>query len=111
MNLLDAHGLLFLQGDRTKLPPPDGVDTNLWRDYWSAFATAAVALSGQLDDAETIYDLHDAIEHFQSLLGAEVVTLQQWGSEAERVRQSVDDFGARIEAGWRDERRRQSELN
>ncbi len=54
------------------------------RDAWSEAATAAVMLAGYLDDAVTDADLDEALQHFQLLSSAEVVSNDQW-------RQTIDE--------------------
>ena len=51
---------------------PEGIDPTV------ALVTAAVELSGCLDDAQTLDELQAGCEHFASLLSAGIVTPEAW---------------------------------
>ncbi|MGE0537254.1 MAG: hypothetical protein AB7O68_19940 [Pirellulales bacterium] len=102
MQVLEAHALLFGEGDRGLLHA-HGFD----EFEWSPRATAAVILAGALDDARSLDDLHDGIRHFESLLSAEVVTYQKWDRESLRVVEEIFAFGR----AWEARQRELAELN
>jgi hypothetical protein len=95
MKLLEAHAMLFGDGDRELLEGFDEFE-------WSPRATAAVLLAGALDDARTLEDLHDGIRHFQTLLNAEIVSYADWNRESMRVVESIFEYGQAWEARARE---------
>lgn len=82
MLALQAYSLLCSRADRSILPldvlPGD-------EDLWPVVATAAAALSGQLDDCLTNDDLDDAIEQFLLLYRTGIVEREQFEGEIGRV--------------------------
>ncbi len=80
MNRAQAVQMLLDHGDRSLLLPVLPAEPP---DRWAAVAAAAVSLSGRLDDAQTIDDLHDGMEHFVSLWNGGIVTRKALTDEAE----------------------------
>ena len=62
---------------------------------FAALATAAVSLSGMLDDSTSDTDLEDAADHFRTLLGAGVFDLEAWNNEAHEIIRQVIEWGDR----------------
>jgi hypothetical protein len=95
MTRLDAHATFAAGGI-----PPDLPCTVLinGENVWCATAVALASLSGWLEDAKTVMDLKDALEHGCSLVSAEIVTRRQVRREVARVIAEVLDFGQRREA-------------
>ncbi len=104
MNLLDAHAMLFADGDRELL-------ADLPKPTWSLMATAAVVLAGRLDEAENLEDLHEGIKHFEMLWGGGIVSEDDWCDQARHVKAMVDQFGDEFMAAARAELRRRVENN
>lgn len=95
MDILTAHEMLAARPDFGRSLLPEGIDIEVvdGLEPIVPLATAEVSLSGMLDDAETDADLDEAAEHFRSLLGAGVFTLEQWTDEAHEVIQRVIEWG------------------
>jgi len=58
---------------------------------------AGCSLSGMLDDAVTIDDLHSAFTHFHSLMTSEILTADDWSSEAESIDADLQAWGDSIQ--------------
>lgn len=54
-------------------------------DLWPEAMTAAVALSGMLDDAQSDDDLIEGVRHFVALYEAGIFTAEQWTAETDSV--------------------------
>jgi hypothetical protein len=64
--------------------------------------TAAVALSGQLDECKTDEDLRQAVEHTMTLVNCGVYTTEQWSEESQRVEKALLEWGDEFDAQpWR----------
>jgi hypothetical protein len=66
-------------------------------DPLPALLTAAVVLSGLLGDSRTDADLLRAVDHFESLLLGEIVTVEDWTDTAEQVIAEVLAWGRAAE--------------
>ena len=64
MYVQQAHALFARRRDRTQFPVRISLDGD---DAWALVATAAAALSGQLDDCLTNADLDAALDSFLGL--------------------------------------------
>lgn len=99
MDLITAHGCIASRSDfgRSLLPMPDefSIEAVPGLEPIAPIVTAAISLSGMLDDAETQEDLDEAAEHFETLLGAGVFTLDDLCSEAHEVISEVLQWGQR----------------
>jgi hypothetical protein len=60
---------------------------------WPAGAVAAVSLAGYLDDAVNEEDLIAGLEHFKSLIRAELVDEKVWYDEAAAVIAAIIEWG------------------
>ena len=58
---------------------------------------AAASLSGMLDDCRTDEDLRQAVEHFDHLANAGVMTEQQWAAEGVRIDDELMQWGRRMD--------------
>jgi hypothetical protein len=54
--------------------------------------TAAVRLSGRMDDCRTETDLKDAVEYCRSLVSCGVLTIEEWSAESERVELDMEKW-------------------
>lgn len=95
MTRLEAHGIFAAGGVCPELPCTVLVGGE---HVWCATAVALASLSGWLDDARTVMDLKDALEHGCSLVRAEIVTARQVRKEVARVIAEVLEYGERREA-------------
>jgi hypothetical protein len=72
--------------DRSWWPlPPDDHDS-------ISLMTAAVRLSGQMDDCRNEDDLKDAVGHTFSLLNCGVLATMQLSAESKQVEKDMDDW-------------------
>lgn len=105
MNTLEVHEMLaeayaadpealagWLPEDCELVSPIPGADVSV------AALTAAVALSGMQEDAQTLADLREACEHFKSLLAAGVYDYQQWNEQASAVILEIVRWGDQVTA-------------
>lgn len=97
MDLLTAHGMIASRADFGRSLLPEGIDIEAVEglEPIAPLVTAAVSLSGMLDGATTQHDLDEAAQHFCSLLGGGVFTLEQWSEEAHEVIQQIVEWGER----------------
>ena len=65
--------------------------------------TAAVRLSGMMEDAENETDLQAAVEHCRALVNMDAVTMWSWCQESMQVEKDIEDWlervGAMLQAG------------
>jgi hypothetical protein len=95
MTRLEAHGTFAAGGVRPDLPCTVFVSG---QDVWCATATALASLSGWLEDARTVMELKDALEHGCALVRSEIVGGRKVRREVARVIAEVLDYGRRAEA-------------
>jgi hypothetical protein len=95
MTRLEAHGTFAAGGIRPDLPCTVFVSG---QECWCATATALASLSGWLEDARTVMELKEALEHGCALVRSEIVGRRQVRREVARVIAEVMDFGQRREA-------------
>jgi predicted protein tyrosine phosphatase len=97
MDSLTAHALLCQRLDRSALPCHCLIGG---MDAWPAAATAAVALAGYLDDAQSDQDLDDGLEHFQTLcrIGG-IIDAESWQRETGNVIAQLMAWGDKVTAG------------
>lgn len=81
---------------RALLPPELVIETPESIDVTPALLVAAVIVSGRLGDCQRVPDLIEAVQHFRTLLRAEIATLDEWGEEAEEVVDQVIRWGDRL---------------
>jgi|GEM_PF-4454282 len=94
MDILTAHEMLAKRQDRSALDCDVSLNCPLGPcDAWPAAATAAVALSGCLEDAATDADLDEGLAHFQYLWTDGIVTQEQWDAEMIAVIDAVMEWG------------------
>jgi hypothetical protein len=90
MLALQAYELLSRRADRSIIDIESDVSTNLTGiAAWPLVATAAAALSGQLDDCLTGDDLDDAIRRFLSDHSAGLISQERLEA---RVAQLLEDL-------------------
>jgi hypothetical protein len=97
MDSLTAHALFCQRTDRSALPADCTIEG---MDAWPAAATAAVAMAGYLDDAQSDQDLDDGLEHFQTLcrIGG-IIDADTWRHETGCVIAQLMAWGDRVTAG------------
>jgi hypothetical protein len=91
MNLLTAHAYFASLPDAglSHLPAELAPSAPTGLDVTPAIATACASLSGQLAECQGLPDLAAACEHFRTLYGAGVVTVEDLNSEALEVIRAV----------------------
>ena len=72
--------------DRSWWPLPADSDDSI------PLLTAAVRLSGRMDDCRTEADLREAVEHAMRLVSCDVLTTMQWSEESKRVEQEMGEW-------------------
>jgi hypothetical protein len=60
--------------------------------------TAAVRLSGMMDEAENETDLKDAVDHTVSMVNCGILDTIDWARESEQVRHEIEDYCDALEA-------------
>ncbi len=74
------------RNDRSWWPiPPENIDS-------IPLMTAAVRLSGRMDDCRTEDDLRKAVEHTMSLVQSGVLTTMFWAAEGEKVKTEMEEW-------------------
>ena len=101
MDIITAHNLIACRADQGASLLPDGfsIESHPGLEPTVPLATAAVSLSGMIEDATNDADIDEAGEHFRALLNAGIFTAEQWADEAESVIQQVVEFGE--QQGWK----------
>lgn len=93
MNILECHGRYAVRHESGEFPAFDDSSWEPVDDLLKPMiVTAAVSLSGQLDDCRDDEDLDDAARHGFSLLDAEVFTMAELNAEALRVFDELAKF-------------------
>ncbi len=103
MEALDAHAFLSeLPDDELIAMYPEGVLVESCRAsdmglFAPVILTGGIALSGMLDDADTIDDLREAAAHFAMLLNSEIVSWESWGESTRGVWDSLELFARKFD--------------
>ena len=94
MDILTAHAYFAGLPDsgRSHLPEDAGIPDE---ETLPLFATAAAELSGMLDDAESIEDIHEAMEHFITLFSAEIIDCETWNTAAAEVFETLESWATK----------------
>lgn len=98
MDIITAHGMIAARQDcgRSLLPEEIEVEAVDGLEPYAVLATAAISLSGMLEDAATDTNLDEAAEHGRTCLNAGIFTLEQLSDEAHEVIRQVVEFGDRV---------------
>lgn len=92
MQAVQAYLLLRRRADRSIIDIESDVSTNLaGTAAWPLVATAAAALSGQLDDCLTEDDLDDAIRRFLADYAAGLVSQERLEARIARLLEDLSD--------------------
>ncbi len=101
MEILECHERFAGWTDsKALLPACVSVEAVPELDPLPALLTAAVVLSGLMADCENDSDLVRAVEHFESLLFGEIVTVDDWTDTAEKVIAQVLEWGDKVTGAY-----------
>lgn len=91
MKLLECLDRFNMSQDKSWWPIPDKSDNGV------QLMTAAVSLSGRLEECETEADLREAVEHCMELVHSGVYTTMDWSKESQRVGAELEKWGKAVD--------------